>query len=185
MRAFVSVDPEGLEGEIEALQGEFEDVDGLDFVAPESVHLTLFFLGEIDSEGDRLEAVTDAIEEGVSESGVSSFEAAFGGLGVFPSREYICVLWVGVREGSEKLTRLQERIEGRLTDLGFEPDDHDFTPHATIARMRHAGGKERLQRKLDELDATLGTGTVEAVHLTESTLTGDGPEYETVEQFSL
>jgi 2'-5' RNA ligase len=43
MRAFVSVDPEGLEGEIEALQGEFEDVDGLDFVAPESVHLTLFF----------------------------------------------------------------------------------------------------------------------------------------------
>ena len=51
--------------------------------------------------------------------------------------------------------------------------------------MRHAGGKERLQRKLDELDPTLGTGTVEAVHLTESTLTRDGPEYETVEQFSL
>ncbi|PSP71867.1 RNA 2',3'-cyclic phosphodiesterase [Halobacteriales archaeon QS_3_64_16] len=183
MRTFVSVDPEGLGGEIEALQGNFEDISGLDFVAPENVHLTLFFLGDIGE--DRLGAITDAIEEGVSESGVSPFRAAFDGLGVFPSREYIRVLWVGVSEGSEELTRLQERIEGRFTDLGFEPDDHEFTPHATIARMRHAGGKERLQSKLDELDPTVGTRKIEEIHLTESTLTEEGPEYEAVERVPL
>ena len=183
MRAFVSVDPEGLDGEIEALQGKFEDIGGLDFVAPENVHLTLFFLGDV--EESRLGAITDAIEEGVSESGVLPFRAAFDGLGVFLSREYIRVLWVGVSEGSEELTRLQERIEGRLTDLGFEPDDHEFTPHATIARMRHAGGKERLQSKLDAFDPTLGTREIEAVCLTESTLAEDGSEYETVERFPL
>lgn len=183
MRAFVSVDPDGLGGEIEALQGEFEGVDGLDFVAPETVHVTLFFLGEI--EESRLGAITDAIEEGASESGISPFRAEFGGLGVFPSREFVRVLWIGVREGSEELSRLQERIEGRLTDLGFEADDHEFTPHATIARMRHAGGKERLQRKLDALEPALGTSEIEEIRLTESTLTDEGPEYETIERIPL
>ena len=70
-------------------------------------------------------------------------------------------------------------------ELGFEPDEHEFTPHATVARMRHAGGKELLQRKLDELDPTVGTREIEEVHLTESTLTDEGPEYETIERFSL
>jgi 2'-5' RNA ligase len=183
MRAFVSVDLDGLEAEIEALQREFDDASGLDPVSPGNVHVTLSFLGDV--EEGRLESVVTAIEDGVSESGVSPFEAEFGGLGVFPSREYVRVLWVGVREGDEKLARLHEGIEARTTDLGFEPDDHEFTPHATIARMGHAGGKDLLQRKLDELDPTVGTRTIEEVRLTESTLTEAGPEYETIEGFPL
>jgi len=183
MRVFVSVDLEGLEAEIGAVQREFEEVSGLDFVPPADVHITLSFLGDV--EGGELAAVTDAIGEAVAESGVSPFEAEFRGLGAFPSPEYIRVLWVGVGTGSEELTRLNERIESRTVELGFEPDDHEFTPHATVARMRHAGGKELLQRKLDELDPTVGTREIEEVHLTESTLTDEGPEYETIERFSL
>jgi len=183
MCAFVSVDLHGLETRIEAVQGEFAEASGLDFVSPQQVHLTLSFLGDV-SEGE-LSAVTDAIDEAVAESGVSPFEAAFGGLGVFPSREYIRVLWIGVREGSGELARLHERIEDRTTELGFEPSSHEFTPHATIARMRHAGGKDLVRRTLDAFDPVVGEVRVEAVHLTESTLTDGGPEYETVERFGL
>lgn len=183
MRAFVSVGLEGLETRIEAVQREFAETDGVDLVAPGDVHVTLSFLGDVSER--KVPAVTDAINEAVAESDVSPFEAALGGLGVFPSREYICVLWIGVREGAEELTRLHERVESRTTELGFEPDSHEFTPHATIARMRHAGGKDLVQRHLDDLDPTVGRVRVEAVHLTESTLTAEGPEYETVEAFAL
>lgn len=183
MRAFVSVGCGGVEPRIEAVQQEFEGASGLDFVPPGDVHVTLSFLGDVDSE--ELPAVIDAIERGVGESDVSPFRVEFAGLGVFPSVEYIRVLWIGVREGSEELNRLHERIESGTTELGFEPDDHEFTPHATIARMRHAGGKELVQRKLDELDPTVATKRIEEVCLTESTLTENGPDYQTIEAFEL
>jgi 2'-5' RNA ligase len=183
MRAFVSVDLGGFEAAVESVQHEFAEVSGLDFVPPETVHVTLSFLGDVAAK--RLPTVTEAIGDAVAESGASPFEAEFGGLGVFPSREYIRVLWIGLGEGSEELTRLHERIEARIAELGFEPDEHDFTPHATIARMRHAGGKRLVQEKLDDLDPAVGTMTVEEVRLTKSTLTDEGPVYETVERFEL
>ena len=69
--------------------------------------------------------------------------------------------------------------------MGFDPADHEFTPHATIARMDHAGGKERVQRALRETDRTVGTLDVNEVRLTESVLDDDRPEYTTVKRFEL
>lgn len=183
MRLFVSIDLDGLAEAIAAVQHEFERASGLDFVDPNGVHVTLEFLGEVDE--DRLDTIVDALERGVTASGVEPFEAEVGGLGAFPSNEYIRVLWVGVREGTAEMARLHEAIEARTTELGFEPDAHEFTPHATIARMRHAGGKELVQDRLETYDPTVGTQTVEEVRLTESTLTDEGPEYATVERFEL
>jgi len=69
--------------------------------------------------------------------------------------------------------------------MDFDPADHEFTPHATIARMDHAGGKEQVQRALREADPTVGTCEIETVELIESALTDDGPDYTTVERFEL
>lgn len=184
MRLFVSIDvPDGFADEIADLQAAFADADGLRFTDPGSVHVTLKFLGEVD-EG-RLSELVSTIETAVEESGVEPFEAEFGGLGVFPSLEYISVVWFGVREGSEEMTCLHEAIERRTVDLGFDPEDHEFTPHATLARMDHAGGKELVQRLVRERDPTVGRTTVESVELTESELGPDGPTYSTVERFPL
>jgi 2'-5' RNA ligase len=90
-----------------------------------------------------------------------------------------------VREGGEPLTRLHEAVEERTVALGFDPEDHDFTPHVTLARMDHAGGKELVQRLVRERDPDAGRLRVEALRLTESTLTDDGPEYSTVESVPL
>jgi len=95
------------------------------------------------------------------------------------------VVWLGVREGGERMTRLHEAIEDRTVAVGFDPEDHEFTPHVTLARMDHAGGKATVQRVLDERDPDGGSLDVKEVRLTESTLTPDGPEYETVERFPL
>ncbi|MFT4923428.1 MAG: 2'-5' RNA ligase [Haloarculaceae archaeon] len=183
MRLFVSVDLDGLAAEVAAVQDRFEGASGLNFTDPGQAHVTLKFLGDTDEE--RLATLTDELAAAVDESGVDPFTAEIGGLGVFPHLDYISVVWIGVREGGEQLTRLHERIEERTVALGFDPEDHDFTPHATIARMEHAGGKDLVQDVVQNRDPDVGHLTVEEVRLTESVLTSEGPEYSTVERFRL
>lgn len=183
MRLFVSVDVDELADAIAAIQEPFTDASGLRFTDPEQAHITLTFLGDTDRQ--RLPNLTDAIETAVADSGVAPFPAELGGLGVFPGLDYISVVWLGVRAGSDPLTGLHEHVEEQTTALGFDPGDHAFTPHVTLARMDHAGGKECVQRLVRSRDPTAGTLTVDAVCLTESTLTPDGPVHETVERFEL
>ena len=184
MRLFVSVDlPARLSDRIRDVQSAFADASGLDLTDPDQAHLTLKFLGEV--EPDRVDEIVAALERAVATAALEPFDATFEGLGVFPSLEYINVLWLGVGQGSEQFQRLQAPIEEELTGLGFAPEDHEFTPHVTLARMHHAGGKELVQELVSEREPTVGTTTVEAVSLTESHLTDDGPVYETVERVGL
>jgi len=184
MRLFVSVDlPDRLAAPIADLQARFDGASGLDFTDPDQAHLTLKFLGDVDSK--RVDGIHEALEAAVAEADVAPFEATFEGLGVFPTLEYINVLWLGVGEGNEQFQQLQAPIEAELTDLGFDPADHEFTPHVTLARMHHAGGKELVQELVTQRDPTVGSMAVEAVSLTQSHLTEDGPEYETVERVGL
>ena len=175
--------PDALADDVAAVQDPFRPADGLRFTDPGQAHVTLAFLGDV--EESRVEAVAEAVRAAIDDAGVGPFEATYGGLGVFPSMEYISVVWLGVGEGAERLARLQAAVEDRTTALGFEPADHEFTPHVTLARTDHAGGTERVGRLVRERDPTVGTDRVEAVALTESELTDDGPEYTTVERVEL
>jgi 2'-5' RNA ligase len=182
-RLFVSVDCTALADEIAAVQEPFRDRGGLRPTDPEQAHLTLKFLG--DTPAGRTGELTDALEAAVADAAVGPFEAELAGYGVFPSPEYISVVWLGVGAGSEELTRLHEAVEERTTDIGFDPEDHEFTPHVTLARMDHAGGKEHVQRVVGERAPEAGRLSVDAVDLTESTLTDDGPVYEAIASVSL
>ena len=176
-RLFVSVDLDGLASAVEAVQAPFADAGGLRLTDPGGAHVTLQFLG--DTAPERVDDVVAELAAAVEAAGVGPFTAEFGGLGVFPSMEYITVVWVGVREGGAELASLQEAIEPRLVAMGFDESDHAFTPHVTVGRLDHAGGKELVQRRVQETDPTVGELTVEEVRLTESTLGPDGPAYTT------
>lgn len=184
MRLFFSVDvPPMLAEEIDELQQRFAAAEGLRFTDPVQAHVTLKFLGEVDP--NRLDELQAAAAEAIAGADVGPFRATVGGLGVFPSPEYISVVWTGFEAGGSELTRLHEALETATTDLGFDPEEHEFTPHVTIARMDDARGKDLVQRRLREDDPTLGGFEVDEVRLTESTLTEDGPEYETVARIPL
>jgi 2'-5' RNA ligase len=184
MRLFVSIDlHDDLTEGVAGVQERFADASGLSFTDPAQAHVTLKFLGDTDPE--RVPEITDAIAEAVDDVDFGPFETEFGGLGVFPSLDYISVVWLGVRDGSQAMTLLHEAIEPRVYDLGFEPEEHDFTPHVTLARMEHAGGKELVQEVVRDGDPTVGSMEVDQVRLTESELTADGPVYSTVEAFDL
>ena len=183
MRLFVSADLDGLADSIADLQAAFAEASGLRFTDPTQAHITLKFLGDTDPA--RLGELTDAITTAVNDADTGPFEAEIGGLGVFPHLEYISVVWVGVGEGSAELTALHEAVEAQTTSLGFEPEDHEFTPHATLARMDHAEGKELVQELVENREPDLGTVAFDEIRLTKSTLTEDGPEYSTAERFAL
>ncbi|WP_101295106.1 RNA 2',3'-cyclic phosphodiesterase [Halegenticoccus soli] len=184
MRLFVSIDlPDSLSAAIADVQDRLRDAEGLRFVDPDQAHVTLKFLGETPE--DRVSAVEDAIETAVDDAGVDPFEATLAGLGVFPSLDYISVVWAGVGDGAPEMTRLHEAVERETTALGFEPEDHEFTPHVTLARMNDARGKDLVRRTVEGHDASLGSFRVDQIRLKESTLTPDGPEYSTVSRFGL
>lgn len=184
MRLFVSVDlPTDLADAIAVVQEELRDASGLSFTDPAQAHLTLKFLGE--TAPGRIEELEAALVAAVDDVGVAPFEATVAGLGAFPNEEYIRVVWLGFEGGSEALTRLHEAVESRTVDLGYEPEEHDFTPHVTLARMQHAGGKELVQRMLRDRHPEVGSFRVEEIRLTESELGPDGPEYSTVARFPL
>lgn len=184
MRLFVSIDlPDELAGAVEAVQAELEPASGLRFTDPTQAHLTLKFLGEVDA--DLTDDVVSGLREAVADAGVAPFEATVEGLGVFPELSYIRVVWVGIGAGADRIASLHAAVETALVARGFDPAEHAFTPHVTIARMDHAGGKDLVQRVVTARDPTLGTMTVDAVCLTESTLAPDGPVYETVDRVPL
>ena len=186
MRLFISIDlPDRLADAVADAQDRFADADGLRFVDSDNAHLTLFFLGDTDPE--RVDEIESALKRAVVDADVDPFEMRVGGFGVFPALDYISVVWAGVREGAgvAETTGLAGAVERELEALGFVGDDHEFTPHVTLARMENAASKAAVQRFLDEADPEIGPFRVEELRLKESVLTSDGPTYHTVETFEL
>ena len=190
MRAFFAVDlPDPLAQSVADAQAPFADASGVNPVDPEQAHVTLKFLGEIGGPDDKTEPpLSDVIaagERAVDRAGVAPFEADIAGLGVFPNREYVSVVWAGIDRGGDELAALHETLEAETTALGVDPEEHDFTPHVTLARVENATGAEAVRDALDAEAPEVGTFAVDEVRLVESTLTASGPEYAVVERFPL
>ncbi len=184
MRLFVSVDvPDRFRGAIGALQREFRGAEDVRPTDPGQAHATLFFLGDV--EADRLDKVENAVGAAVRRADTGSFPVELGGVGVFPSLDYISVVWVDVREGGEGMTALNAALETALAELGFEGDDHEFTPHVTVGRMDGHRGKATIRELVTERDPDIGRFRASEVRLKASERTDEGPEYRTVAEFPL
>jgi 2'-5' RNA ligase len=181
-RLFVAVDCASLAEPLADLQTVLPDADSLRPTDPEQAHVTLQFLGE--TADDRVETVADGVSDAVGAADVDPFELMVAGVGAFPSREYISVVWAGTADGSTQLDRLHEAVVDTTTGLGFDEPGHAFTPHVTLARMDDARGKTAVREFLDR-DPTVGTVAVEAVELKRSLLGEGGPRYETVRRIEL
>ncbi|MDY6775380.1 MAG: RNA 2',3'-cyclic phosphodiesterase [Halobacteria archaeon] len=184
MRLFVSVDlPEKLEDAFRDLQSDLRETGAdLSLVDPEQAHITMKFLGDTDP--DRLDEIERILDDATE--GFSSFEATVEGTGVFPSRDFIKVVWAGVSKGSESLSEIHDGLETRFVESGFEPESHDFTPHITLARVQTGKAKSQINSFLDRTRRrSLGSFEVRSVRLKKSDLGPRGPVYETVYESNL
>lgn len=195
MRLFFAVDlAEELQEPFAVLQDDLAAAEGLSFTDPEQAHLTMKFLGEVPTEEETDDAngdeptVSDAKIAGAAAAEATDlgpFEMEVGGLGAFPSEEYISVVWAGVRDGAADLHELAAALETETTERGFDPADNEFTPHVTVARMNDARGKDLVQDRIRNEDPTIGRFTAEELRLTRSVLGEEGAEHETIARFPL
>ncbi|CAJ36492.1 2'-5' RNA ligase [Methanocella arvoryzae MRE50] len=179
IRTFIAVnlDPAIKEKIAEAV-GDF-NMKGLKTVEPELVHITLKFLGNV--EEDRIDAIADALKEGVT---VEPFTATFRSIGGFPGTKNPRVIWIGAEGPFEALNK---QVEDALAGIGFEREGR-FNAHVTIGRIKFSTPeqKQRLPLLFEKYrDFYAGTQPVDRIHVMKSTLSPKGPKYEAIREILL
>lgn len=122
----------------------------LRWVRPQSIHLTLKFLGQVPQ--GRVRAIADALQGAVA--GVQPFSLTLAQLGTFGGRQRPRVVWVGLAGDIDRLRELQARVERALVDLGFPREDRPFSPHLTLARVPDGLTGDQRRRLADLVEAT-------------------------------
>lgn len=114
------------------------------WVRPESIHLTLKFLGNIGEE--MIEPIGNSIKE--IAAGTDPFTLRALGLGVFPHERRPRVFWCGLSKGEKQIISVQRKVDAAMLDFGFEKEKRPFHPHLTLARMKSMKGADALMKML-------------------------------------
>lgn len=151
----------------------------IQWVRPDSIHLTLKFLGEIADA--RVEEIQRALAPSIQAQ--ARFSLQVGGFGVFPDLRAPRVLWVGIsgqREQTSTLARLAGDVNSGLDALGFLREARPFSPHLTLARIKERSrevGRALAESGLMTQTESFGSLKVDAVALIRSDLKPSGAVY--------
>ena len=192
MRLFLALDIDAeIRGRIaQFMDGVREFAPDARWVAAESLHLTLKFIGEWPAE--RLDELKSSL------AGVRGqpAEITFSGTGFFPTPKSARVFWIGIQAGPE-LASLASAVDSATSSLGIEKEQRVFTPHLTLARTgsgrpqrlssdRTNSSFRRLQEKLAAMPAPgFGTMSPREFYLYESKLSPKGAVYTQLASFPL
>lgn len=194
MRLFVAIDidqaiRERLVRFLEGVRG-FAPAQEVRWVRPDSLHLTLKFIGEAGPE--RAQQIQRAL------GGIrgQTTEFTFKGYGFFPGAKAPRVFWIGIQAGPNLVT-LAAAVDAALAPFTTMRERQPYTPHLTLARagsgrpQRGPGDApsprfQKLQEKLAGFpEPEFGTMTAREFFLYESKLSPAGAEYRKIERFAL
>ncbi len=162
------------------------------WVKPESLHVTLKFIGE------QPDGAIAAIQSALQAIQCCATEIHFRGYGFFPTADSARVFWIGM-EADPQLAALATAIDGKLPALGIKKEERAFSPHLTLARAGGGSGSPRwrkgdrlnrvfqtLQEKLAALPAPeFGSMTAREFFLYQSQLSPKGSKYTKLAAFGL
>ncbi len=150
-------------------------------VEPQNIHITLKFLG--DTPEEKIDQIEQIIIDSVE--GISPFSIKLIGTGVFPNKNYIRVVWIGIKD-IEKLVTIAKNIDEKIAKLGFKKEKRGFSAHLTIGRVKTAKNKDVLLKKIENYsDFDFGIQEVKSIKLKKSDLTPKGPIYTTMKEITL
>jgi RNA 2',3'-cyclic 3'-phosphodiesterase len=109
-----------------------EQVAGVRWARPETLHLTVHFFGTIDDA--RAAMAVDVVAPVASRT--PRFGVALGRLGAFPPRGVPRVLWLGPVSEVAHLTALAGECRTALRGAGFDVESRPYHPHCTLGRPR-------------------------------------------------
>jgi RNA 2',3'-cyclic 3'-phosphodiesterase len=194
MRLFIALDID--ESIRERIQRFLQDVRDFApdarWVRPESLHVTLKFIGEKPDES------VAEIQQALSTIEARTLEISFRSYGFFPTPKSARVFWIGITPPNQ-LGKLASTIDETTFALGIPRETHPYRPHLTLARAgsgsgvprrqkadKHNRSFQRLQEKLASR-STLEFGTMAAreFFLYQSKLGPAGSRYTKIASFAL
>lgn len=136
IRTFVAIEiPDSLLEQISDVQKQLKKHnERIKWTRPESIHLTLKFLGNV--EEDRIAAIAQTLQEVASE--FQPFRCPVKNVGAFPNPRRPRVVWIGIEDTEDTLVKLAENSDDALNSLGFSKENRKFKPHLTIGRVKSA-----------------------------------------------
>ena len=170
-----------MRAELELLQKQLKPfARDAKWVNVNGIHLTLKFLGYVDP--DRIPEITEALAGAAKHQFAVSIQAR--GCGFFPNARRPNVLWVGVN--ALELTPLQQEVEEKMEELGFEKENRAYSPHLTLARFKDNRGLLPLAKETEKFaEKDFGSFTANSFTLYESILRPQGAEYHNLHDFLL
>jgi 2'-5' RNA ligase len=165
-RLFVSIDPPPSIRKI--LTALDPHLHGVRWTATDQMHLTLGFFPDVHEDVDlALREKLGAIEFG-------AFFLPLEGIGTFPPKGHVKIVWIGVGKAHPHLFQLHKRVQDAALAVGLPADLRPWHPHVTLARCReNSGALGKFLKSNADFDA--GMFRVEAFHLYCSQLTPAGP----------
>jgi len=175
MRSFIAVKISfDQKGQISELIRDFKRSDvRVKWVKPENLHVTLKFLGEVDEKD--LPNIFDALQKSLTND--RSFQFNLESVGCFPNMKRPRVIWVGIDQGAENLKILAKKVDGIMTEFGFEREKRGFSPHLTIGRVKDSQGIEELTSSFGQIKFKTETCLIDEVIFIQSILKREGPTY--------
>lgn len=183
MRVFIAVElPGSIIEHLEKVQHRLKGMlQGVRWVKPASIHLTLNFLGDTDSE--TIETLSRAVRRHTVPQGAITLSLAE--TGAFPDMARPRIIWIGLGGDRASLSGLKKRIGSELEGLGHGRETRAFIPHLTLGRVTSPRGavpglKEALEWKGD---GEAPSFTVRGLTLFRSDLRPEGALYTPLERY--
>jgi 2'-5' RNA ligase len=163
---------------IETLSALQHGVEGVRWTAPEALHLTLRFVGEVD---EGLAADLDqAVAEQFQHRPVAPLDLSLRGIGTFGDSHRRHTVWANV-EPSAPLLAVQRRLEILCQHAGLPAEPRTYRPHITLGTARQARVRDHLAERMAPLtDWPIGHFCAEEILLFRSFLSPSGASYQEV-----
>lgn len=181
MRLFIGLDvPYEMRRNLELLLQLLKPTAEIQWSSMTNLHVTTKFLGEWPE--DRLPDLKTALQ---SIPVPGDLSLAIRGLGWFPNPHQPRVLYAGIH-APPALAKLAADTDAACQTLGIEAEHKPFTPHLTLARIKHAGDLFPLKKAIADIpNADFGAFTSKVFHLYLSRPTPAGSVYTKLASYPL
>jgi 2'-5' RNA ligase len=130
-RLFIALSPP--EDVRDLLLDAMEGIEGARWIDEANLHLTLRFVGEIET------PVAEDLAARLAQIAAEPFDVQLDGVGHFTRKGQAAALWARVLP-EPALEALRQKIERACDAAGLGRETRRFTPHVTLARLNRSSG---------------------------------------------
>jgi len=182
IRTFICIElSDSVKDELALVINEIKHIRTVKWVKPQNIHLTLKFLGDVDTE--LISTIKDAVDKAAQH--FDKFDINLAQFGAFPHFKRPRVYWVGLKDSSKKLGQLHAAIEKEMEQIGFSREQRRFSPHLTLGRVKSDQHSRELGAFFQQQQSLSTTLTVNEVVVMKSELTPAGSIYTPMNKIKL